>query len=188
MTKTNSKKNIFASKDALAFWIPNRKEEQAINKRSYLEKITQVDEIWELLKLHFGDVLAVDSPHTFHPESFTYKELAENISKAAFAFSQIGVEPDDVVALFAENSPRWLIADQGLMRIGAADSVRGATAPPSELRYILEDSNAVGLIVQNSEVWERLSINDDQINSFKFVLQHNIMFSKCITLKRIVCF
>lgn len=171
MKKTNSQKNIFASKDALAFWIPNRKEEQAINRRSQLEKITQVDEIWELLKVQLGDVLAVDSPHTFHSESFTYEELAENISKAAFAFSQIGVEPNDVVALFAENSPRWLIADQGLMRIGATDSVRGATAPPSELRYILEDSNAVGLIVQNSDVWERLSLNDDQINNLKFVLQ-----------------
>ena len=163
MTKTNSQENIFASKDALAFWIPNRKEEQAINRRSHLEKITQVDEIWELLKVQLGDVLAVDSPHTFHPESFTYGELAENISKAAFSFAQIGVGPDDVVALFAENSPRWLIADQGLMRIGAANSVRGASAPPSELRYILEDSNAVGLIVQNSDLWERLSLNDKQI-------------------------
>jgi long-chain acyl-CoA synthetase len=57
------------------------------------------------------------------------------------------------------------------MRIGAANSVRGATAPPSELRYIIEDSNAVGLIVQNADVWERLSLNTDQINNFKFVLQ-----------------
>ena len=73
-----------------------------------------------------------------------------------------------MVALFAENSPRWLIADQGLMRIGAADSVRGATAPPSELRYILEDSNAVGLIVQNSDVWEKLSLSDNQINNLVF--------------------
>ncbi len=172
MTKANSHKNIFAAKkDALAFWIPNRKEKQAINKRSHLDKITQVDEIWELLKVQFCDVLAVDSPHTFHPERFTYGELAEKISMAAFAFSQIGVEPDDVVALFAENSPRWLIADQGLMRIGATDSVRGATAPPGELRYILEDSNAVGLIVQNSDVWEKLSLKDEQINNLKFVLQ-----------------
>ena len=111
---------------------------------------------------------AVDSPHTFHPESFTYEELAKNISIAASAFSQVGVEPDEVVALFSENSPRWLIADQGLMRIGATDSVRGATAPPSELRYILEDSNAVGLIVQNSDVWEKLSLNDNQIKNLKF--------------------
>ena len=171
MTKSNSKKNTISSENALAFWMPNIKEEKAIHKRSYLEKITQVDEIWEQLKDQFGDVLAVDSPHTLYPESFTYKDLAENISKAADAFTQIGVEPDDVVALFAENSPRWLIADQGLMRIGASDSVRGATAPSSELRYIIEDSNAVGLIVQNSDVWESLSLNDKQRNNLKFVIQ-----------------
>ncbi len=171
MTKTNSLKNKLASQNALAYWIPSGKEEKALNRRSHLEQITQVDEIWEILKVQFGDVLAVDSPHTFHPESFTYEELAENISKAAEAFSQIGVEPDDVVAIFAENSPRWLIADQGLMRLGASDAVRGATAPPSELRYILEDSNSVGLIVQNFDVWEKLSLNDKQINSLKFVIQ-----------------
>ncbi len=115
--------------------------------------------------------MAVESPHAFHPERFTYEKLADNISKAANAFAQIGVQPDDVVALFAENSPRWLIADQGLMRLGAADSVRGATAPVNELRYILDDSNAVGLIVQNSEVLDRLDLNEDKISSLKFVLQ-----------------
>ena len=171
MSNINSKKNTLASKNALAFWIPSRKEEKAINRRSYLEKIIQVDEIWERLKDQLGDLIAVDSPHTFHPESFTYKELAENISKAADAFSQVGVEPDDVVALFAENSPRWLIADQGLMRLGASDAVRGSTAPSSELRYILQDSNAVGLIVQNSNVWDSLSLDEQQIKRFKFVLQ-----------------
>ena len=160
-----------ASKNALAFWIPNRKEKKAINRRSHFDKITQVDEIWERLKDQLGDLLAVDSPHTFHPESFTYKELSANISKAADAFSEIGVEPDDVVALFSENSPRWLIADQGLMRLGASNAVRGATAPPSELRYILEDSNAVGLIIQNSDVFERLALNEQQINGLKFVIQ-----------------
>jgi len=171
MTKTNSPKKILDSKTAIAFWIPSRNEERAINRRSHLEKIIQVDEIWERLKDQLGDVIAIDSPHTFHPESFTYRELAENISKAADAFFRIGVQADDVVALFAENSPRWLIADQGLMRLGASDSVRGATAPESELRYILEDSNAVGLIIQNSDVWKRLSLNEKQINSLKFVIQ-----------------
>ena len=171
MKKTKSQKNIMTSKNALSFWIPSRAEEKALNRRSHLEEITQVDQIWERLKVQLGDVLAVDSPHAFHPESFTYKELAENIHQSAEAFSQLGIEPGDVVALFAENSPRWLIADQGLMRKGASDAVRGATAPASELRYILEDSNAVGLIVQNSDVWERLSLNDDQKNNLKFVLQ-----------------
>ena len=86
MPKMNSQKNILPSENALAFWSPTRQEEKAINRRSHLEEITQVDEIWERLKVQLGDVLAVDSPHTFHPESFNYEELAENISQAANAF------------------------------------------------------------------------------------------------------
>ena len=91
MTKTNLLNNKLASRNALAFWVPSRKEEKAINRRSHLEKITQVDEIWEPLKVQLGDVLAVNSPHAEHPESFTYKQLAENISNAADAFSQIPI-------------------------------------------------------------------------------------------------
>ena len=171
MNKTISEKKIMDSNKALTFWHPIKKEKKVIKLRSQIDNFNQVDEIWDWLKVHVGDVLAVDSPHTFHQERFTYKELAENISKAANAFSQIGVKGDDVVALFSENSPRWLIADQALMRLGASDSVRGASAPVSELKYILEDSNAVGLIVQNSELWEKLSLEDNQINSLKFIIQ-----------------
>ncbi len=167
----NLKKSFKGSSQALAFWVPDIKEKKALHRNSQIQKLTRVDQIWEWLGVHFGHIKAVDSPHTFHPESFTYKELTENISKAAEGFVEMGVEPGDVVALFSENSPRWLIADQGIMRAGAADAVRGATAPVDELKYILEDSHAVGLIVQNSEVWRRLSLEERQKNGLKFVIQ-----------------
>ena len=67
-------------------------------------------------------VAAVDAPHAAHPEHFNFGELAERIATAAAAFRVHGVQEGDVVALFAENSPRWLVADQGLMRAGAADA------------------------------------------------------------------
>ncbi len=168
---TNLRKSFKGSSQALAFWVPDIKEKKALHRNSQIGKFTRVDQIWEWLEVHFGHVKAVDSPHTLHPESFTYKELSVNISKAAERFIEMGVEPGDVVALFSENSPRWLIADQGIMRSGAADAVRGATAPVNELKYILEDSHAVGLIVQNSEVWRRLSLEERQKNGLKFVIQ-----------------
>ena len=62
------------------------------------------------------------------------------------------------MAIFAENSPRWLICDQGIMRLGAADAVRGTSAPIEELKYILEDSGAIGLVVQNQDLLEELSL------------------------------
>ena len=81
------------------------------------------------------------------------------------------MQAGDVVALFAENSPRWLVADQGLMRCGAADAVRGASAPVEELRYILEDCNATALVVQNVDLWRRLDLTASQRQRLQLVLQ-----------------
>jgi long-chain acyl-CoA synthetase len=37
------------------------------------------------------------------------------------------------IALFADNSPRWLIADRGIMSIGAFNAVRSSQAETQEL-------------------------------------------------------
>ena len=52
------------------------------------------------------------------------------------------------VALFSENGTRWLLADQAVMLNGAADAVRGASGPASELTYILRHSGSTTLITQ----------------------------------------
>ncbi len=41
------------------------------------------------------------------------------------------------VALFSENSSRWLVADQAVMTVGAADAVRGASSPAQEMAFIV---------------------------------------------------
>ncbi len=154
-----------------SIWMPTKIETNALQRHSYVEGLTRVDQIWEWLKINHGQVLAVEAPHATHPESYNYAELAEKISIAADAFSSLGIRGGDVVALFAENSPRWLIADQGLMRTGAIDAVRGASAPVEELRYILEDSGASALVVQSAELITQLSLNDSQRSKLKFILQ-----------------
>ena len=86
----------------------------------------------------------------------SFRQLHQQIGQAALGFAQLGVKPGDVVALFAENGPRWLVADQGLMGAGAADAVRGASAPVDELLYILRDSGAVGLVVESAALLDKL--------------------------------
>ncbi len=157
--------------NAQSAWTPNASEIEALCRRSHVDGLSRVDQIWDWLKADYGELIAVDAPHVTHPESFTYKELAELITFAAAAFLKSGFKKGDVVALFSENSPRWLIADQGLMRIGAIDAVRGLSAPVEELRYILDDSKAVGLIVQNADLWKKLDLNNSVKNRFKLILQ-----------------
>ncbi|MFZ9974626.1 MAG: AMP-binding protein, partial [Vulcanococcus sp.] len=82
----------------------------------------------------------------------------------------LGVKPGDVVALFSENSPRWLVADQGLMRLGAADAVRGSGAPVEELRYIAADSGAVALVLESAELLTRLKLSSELLGQLRFVV------------------
>ena len=127
--------------------------------------------MWPWLADRYGTITALDAPHGTHPEQFSFGELAQRIATAAAAFEAKGVRENDVVALFSENSPRWLVADQALMRCGAADAVRGASAPVEELRYILDDSKATALVVQNADLWHRLALTPEQQTRLKVVVQ-----------------
>ena len=42
----------------------------------------------------------------------TYAQLCQQIQQFAAGLQALGVQPANRVALFADNSPRWLIADQ----------------------------------------------------------------------------
>ena len=61
------------------------------------------------------------------------------------------------VALFADNSPRWMIADQGIIMAGGADVVRSGTADIEELIYIIQDSGSISLVVENLALLQKLS-------------------------------
>ncbi|WP_320668192.1 AMP-binding protein [Prochlorococcus sp. MIT 1307] len=156
---------------ARSSWNPTQQELDALAHHDYVQGIDRVDQIWEWLSKKHGEIIAVDAPHCTIPETFTYSEIAELIAQVASGFESFGVTSGDVVALFSENSPRWLIADQALMRLGAADAVRGAFAPIDELRYILSDSSSVAIVVQNAELWRNLDLNLEQRNRLKLVVQ-----------------
>ena len=154
-----------------ASWSPTAREQDALQRHGHVQSLQRVDAVWPWLADRHGSITALDAPHATHPERFSFGELAQRIALAAAAFRLQGVQQGDVVALFAENSPRWLVADQGLMRSGAADAVRGASAPVEELRYILEDCGATALVVQNAELWQRLALSPQQRSGLRFVLQ-----------------
>ncbi len=153
-----------------AFWKPHSTEKRALSSRDHYSNLGRVDQIWDWLGCSYGSITAVDAPYATHPEQFSYLELSRRISTAASAFAALGLKEGDVVSFFAENSPRWLVADQGLMRLDVANAVRGASAPPEELRYILQDSSSNALVIQNDELLKKLELSDSEITKLKFIL------------------
>ncbi len=157
----------------LAYWSEletRTKNEKFTSKRKDIKNFYHVDQIWEYLKFKSGETLAINDLRGKNKEKFTYSELADLITKVSISFRNYGLVKGDVVTLISENSPRWLIADQGLMRIGAIDAVRGINSPSVELEYIIENSNSVGLIVQSKDVWMKLNKKDELKKRFKFII------------------
>ncbi|KAK9834180.1 hypothetical protein WJX81_006227 [Elliptochloris bilobata] len=115
-----------------------------------------VPHMWSALADKHSDQLAVIDPHRKPSIKLTYRELHSQMTQFAAGLQALGLETGDRVALFSENGARWLVADQGIMMVGAADAVRGSTSPPDELAYILRHSGAVAVICQDSPALEKL--------------------------------
>jgi len=151
-------------------WRGNRQDRKALAQRSDWSHLKRLDQLWDGLAQRHGDAPALEAPHANPPQTLSYRELQAGIAAAADGFAALGLEPGDVVALFAENGPRWLQADQGIMRCGAADAVRGSAAPAEELRYIVDDAGAVGLVVETSALLQRLALSAEQLQRLRFVV------------------
>ncbi|MEW6494247.1 MAG: AMP-binding protein, partial [Cyanobacteriota bacterium] len=118
-------------------------------------------EIWPLAAQRFGNIPALKDPHGVgghgaKPSTCTYAQMYQQIQQFAAGLQSLGFrgELDETgipkrIALFADNSPRWMIADQGIMTAGVANIVRSAQADREELLYILEDSGSIALVVEN---------------------------------------
>lgn len=118
--------------------------------------INSIPEIWAITAARCGDVIALNAPHQNPPLALTYQELATQIQLFATGLQGLGVQPHTGVAIFADNSPRWLIVDQGTMMTGAFNAVRSSQAEVQELLSILDNSEAKTLIVEDLKTLNRL--------------------------------
>ncbi len=146
------------------------KEVKRLQERDFVQKLNHLDQIWKVLKNRYADTLAVKDLRGKYKEEFSYSELDQLIKKASNAFYKIGLRRGDVVTIISENSPRWLIADQAIMRLSAIDAVRGINSPSVELDYIIKHSKSVGLIIQSNSVWEKLENKEELLKNLKFII------------------
>ncbi len=119
-------------------------------------RANSIPEVWAIAADRFADIVAVKDPHNYKLE-LTYRQLHREILRVATGLQVLGLEPGQHVALIADNSPRWLMADQGIMAAGAVDVVRGSQADTQELAFILAHSDAVALVVQDLDLLKRLT-------------------------------
>ncbi|KAJ8774334.1 hypothetical protein K2173_011583 [Erythroxylum novogranatense] len=115
-----------------------------------------VPDIWRSSAEKYGDQVALVDPYHDPPTNMTYKQLEQEILAFSEGLRVIGVKSDEKLALFADNSCRWLVADQGMMAMGAINVVRGSRSSVDELLDIYNHSESVALAVDNAELFNRI--------------------------------
>ncbi|BAZ46391.1 long-chain-fatty-acid CoA ligase [Chondrocystis sp. NIES-4102] len=119
--------------------------------------IESLPQVWALVGEKYSNIIALQDPHAKPEVIITYRDLAIKIKQFAAGLQSLGIQPQAKIALFADNSPRWFIADQGIMTAGGVDVVRSSGAEQQELAYILENSDSSGLVVENAKILAKLA-------------------------------
>ncbi|XP_021681516.2 probable acyl-activating enzyme 16, chloroplastic isoform X2 [Hevea brasiliensis] len=116
-----------------------------------------VPDIWRTSAEKYGDRVALVDPYHDPPTKLTYKELEQEILHFSEGLRVVGVKPNEKLALFADNSCRWLVADQGMMAMGAINTVRGSRSSVEELLQIYNHSESVAIVVDSPELFNRIA-------------------------------
>ncbi|MBN3963514.1 long-chain fatty acid--CoA ligase [Nostoc sp. NMS8] len=131
-------------------------ERQSLKRLVDYTNVESLPEVWPLAAQKFGDVVALRSPLSKPEVVITYTQLAEQIQLFASGLQALGVKVGDRISLIADNSPRWFIADQGIMTAGAVDAVRSSQAEKEELLFIIANSGSTAIVVEDLKTLKKL--------------------------------
>ncbi len=89
-------------------------------------------------------------------EGMTFDEVYEVVAAAAAGLQALGLTSGDKVAILAENSPEWALADFACLCTGILDVPIYSTLTTSQVAYILENSQAQLVFVSDAEQAEKV--------------------------------
>jgi long-chain acyl-CoA synthetase len=84
-------------------------------------------------------------------KSLSWAQAADRVYAVAAGLIELGVQPEQRVALAAATRIEWLLADLGIMCAGAATTTIYPQTNAEEAAYILADSGSRVLIAENAE-------------------------------------
>ena len=82
-----------------------------------------------------------------------YQDLARKVS---YALIELGIQPDDKVAIISGNRPEWNILDMAITQIGAIDVPIYPTITKEDYRYILDNCDARMVILEGVSVMNKV--------------------------------
>src|SRR6476646_7169339 len=102
--------------------------------------------------------------------SKTFAEVREIVMPLAFGLVELGVQKGDRVSILGNTRPEWTYFDFAALSVGAVVVPIYQTNSPEECRYVLDNSDAKVVVVEDAEQLEKVRAVRDQLPQLEHVV------------------
>ncbi len=103
----------------------------------------------------------------------SYKEFQEQTESFAMGLASLGVKRGDKVAIIGENRPEWVYSDMAILGLGGVDVPLYPISTSETIEFILNDSEAVGVIVSNNFHLNKVLKIRENCKGLRFIIVMN---------------
>jgi long-chain acyl-CoA synthetase len=100
----------------------------------------------------------------------TFEEVREIVRPLALGLVTLGIEKGDRVSILGNTRPEWTYFDFAALSVGAVVVPIYQTNSPEECRYVLENSDAKVVVVEDAEQLEKVRQVRDQLPQLEHVV------------------
>jgi long-chain acyl-CoA synthetase len=100
----------------------------------------------------------------------TYDEVGAVVRRLALGLIDLGIQRGDVISILANTRPEWTYADFAALSAGAVVAPVYQTNSPEECQYVLENSDAKAVIVEDDDQLEKIRQIRDRCPKLEHVI------------------
>src|ERR671919_2899820 len=103
--------------------------------------------------------------------SKTYREVGDIVRRLALGLIELGIQKGDKVSILANTRPEWTYFDFAALSAGAVVVPIYQTNSPDECQYVLENSDAKAVVVEDDEQMEKVRAVRDSLPKLEHVIR-----------------
>src|SRR2546421_4329824 len=100
----------------------------------------------------------------------SYEELGDGVREIALGLIDLGIQPNDRVAILSHTRPEWTFANFGILTAGATSVSIYQTNSAEECHYVLRHSESRAVFVEDAEQLAKIREVEGELPDLEFVI------------------
>src|SRR5262245_7009070 len=118
--------------------------------------------------------------------SKTYREVGDIVRRLALGLIELGIEKGDKVSILANTRPEWTYFDFAALSVGAIVVPIYQTNSPEECQYVIENSDAKAVIVEDDEQLAKIEEIRDRVPKLEHVIRMDGSGGSAISMDELI--